>query len=286
MDAEQYFDDQREVEYFCFNQQYHRAPKQVCGCAGFGDSRSPECAGTEHAKRETQRSDLNPCQAPATFMWKAWLVATSPHATEPQQRQDTLRTPRQAAPLCGGCTAASATATAAKGIARQLLCSVMAGRVARAQAGVRHIITGFFLGAGASGGGEAREGRAASWQATQHRNRLQACGRALTPSNHERHRKFFKGLFVDGCPRQLLGDEQTGGMSRSIMPGGGPGKAGGCLCLIPLGQRSGSMGRCTTLAGPSGYDSRMRKPAAQLLVVQFQDIFWLRWAAAATSATQ
>jgi hypothetical protein len=29
VDAEEYFDDQREVEYFCFNQQYHRAPKQV-----------------------------------------------------------------------------------------------------------------------------------------------------------------------------------------------------------------------------------------------------------------
>jgi len=28
VDAEEYFDDQREVEYFCFNQQYHRAPKQ------------------------------------------------------------------------------------------------------------------------------------------------------------------------------------------------------------------------------------------------------------------
>lgn len=33
IDAEEYFDDQREVEYFCFNQQYHRAPKQVCACA-------------------------------------------------------------------------------------------------------------------------------------------------------------------------------------------------------------------------------------------------------------
>jgi len=73
VDAEEYFDDQREVEYFCFNQQYHRAPKQ---------------------------------------------------------------------------------------------------------AGVRHIITGFFLGAGASTAGEVREGRAASWQATQHRNRLQVCPQA------------------------------------------------------------------------------------------------------------
>lgn len=110
----------------------------------------------------------------------------------------------------------------------------MAGRVARAQAGVRHIITGFFLGAGASGGGEAREGRAASWQATQHRNRLQACGRTLTPLNHEplnheRHRKFLKGCFwtaaIGSCSEM---DEQVVCLEVSCLAGGLAKQAAAC----------------------------------------------------------
>ena len=42
------------------------------------------------------------------------------------------------------------------------------------QSGVRHIITGFFLGAGNSAAEGGQDGRPLNWQATQHRNRLQA----------------------------------------------------------------------------------------------------------------
>ena len=87
VDAEQYFDDQREVEYFCFNQQYHRAPKQVCGRSDSDTHSAPECTRTDHAGRSTQRPHLNPRHAHATLMWQARLVATTPHATAPQQRQ-------------------------------------------------------------------------------------------------------------------------------------------------------------------------------------------------------
>ena len=127
----------------------------------------------------------------------------------------------------------------------------MAGRMlgcVRVQAGVRHIITGFFLGAGASGGGEAREGRAASWQATQHRNRLQARGRALVPrrSPSQVSGRFEGGRLLSAAqrPTNRWNDSKHHGWRV-------PGRAGGCLPLMTADRRSDCMERCTTLAEPS-----------------------------------
>ena len=41
----------------------------------------------------------------------------------------------------------------------------------RPQSNVRHIVTGFFLGAGASKAAEEADERPTNWQATQHSNR-------------------------------------------------------------------------------------------------------------------
>ena len=48
--------------------------------------------------------------------------------------------------------------------------ALTAGRV-RPQSNVRHIVTGFFLGAGASKAAEEADERPTNWQATQHSNR-------------------------------------------------------------------------------------------------------------------